>query len=194
MRVTCGILAPIRWTSLEVLHVLSRDPLHTPELCGRIDGDKLQRWLTSILAPDTVDEWFLCGPLELVTLVRELLVGHGVDTDHIHLELFFGYDTGVERATDQYPASTVTFMLSGKQQTAELAPGDSILEAALQIRGDAPYACMGGACGTCRAKLLDGKVEMDHNFALGQEVLDAGYVLTCQSHPTTPTVIVDYDA
>jgi ferredoxin len=141
-----------------------------------------------------VDEWFLCGPLELVTIARELLVGHGGDTDHIHLELFFGYDTGVERATNEYSASTVTFMLSGKQETAELAAGDSVLEAALQIRPDAPYACMGGACGTCRAKLLDGKVEMDHNFALGQEVLDAGYVLTCQSHPITPTVTVDYDA
>jgi phenylacetate-CoA oxygenase/reductase PaaK subunit len=179
---------------LEVLHVLSRDPLHTPELCGRIDRDKLERWLTSTLAPDTVDEWFLCGPLELVTRARELLLGHGVDSDNIHVELFFGYDTRVERATDQYPASTVMFMLSGKQETAELAPGDSILEAALQIRSDAPYACMGGACGTCRAKLLDGKVEMDHNFALGQAVLDAGYVLTCQSHPTTATVTVDYDA
>jgi phenylacetate-CoA oxygenase/reductase PaaK subunit len=179
---------------LEILHVLSRDPLHTPELSGRIDRDKLDRWLTSTLAPDTVDEWFLCGPLELVSLVRELLVQRGVDTDHIHVELFFGYDTGAGLPTTEYPASTVTFMLSGKRETAALAPGESILEAALQIRSDAPYACMGGACGTCRARLLDGNVEMDHNFALGQEILDAGYVLTCQSHPTTPSVTVDYDA
>jgi ferredoxin len=69
-----------------------------------------------------------------------------------------------------------------------------ILEGALQLRSDAPYACMGGACGTCRAKLLEGTVEMGQNFALGQAELDAGYILTCQSHPTSPTVSVDYNA
>ncbi|CKT93735.1 electron transfer protein FDXB [Mycobacterium tuberculosis] len=73
-------------------------------------------------------------------------------------------------------------------------PGDSILEGALGLRSDAPYACMGGACGTCRAKLIEGNVEMDHNFALRKAELDAGYILTCQSHPTTPFVAVDYDA
>jgi len=78
--------------------------------------------------------------------------------------------------------------------TVDLAPGDSILEGALQVRSDAPYSCMGGACGTCRAKLLDGTAEMDQNFALGPAELDAGYILTCQSHPTSPTVSVDYDA
>ena len=179
---------------LEILHVLSRDPLHTPELRGRIDRDKLERWLSDELAPETVDEWFLCGPIELTTLVRETLIDHGVDPEHIHLELFFGYDTTASKPAREYPASTVTFTLSGRQQTVELDPGDSILEAALQARPDAPYACMGGACGTCRAKLLEGTVEMDHNYALSQADLDAGYVLTCQSHPTSPTVSVDYDA
>jgi ferredoxin-NADP reductase/fatty acid desaturase len=152
---------------LEILHVLSRDSLHTPELSGRIDRDKLRRWLAGALTPDTVDEWFLCGPLELTATVRR---------------------------AREYPAATVTITLSGSQETFELTPGDSILEAALQVRGDAPYACMGGACGTCRAKLLAGDVEMDHNFALSQADLDAGYVLTCQSHPTSPEVTVDYDA
>lgn len=107
---------------LEVLRVLSRDPLHTPDLSGRIDRDKLDRWLTSTLAPETVDEWFLCSPLELVTLARKMLVQHGVETDHIHVELFFGYDTGAGLPTTEYPASTVTFMLSGKRETAALAP------------------------------------------------------------------------
>ena len=93
-----------------------------------------------------------------------------------------------------YAASTLTFTLSGRQQTIDLTPGDSILEAALQARPDAPYACMGGACGTCRAKLSHGTVEMDHNYALSQADLDAGYILTCQSHPTSATVTVDYDA
>ena len=178
---------------LEILHVLSRDPMHTPELQGRIDRAKLEEWLRGALASESVDEWFLCGPLELVTTVRETLIEDGVEVGKVHLELFFGYADGeqADRA-DARPAS-VTFTLSGREQTVELAPGDSILEGALGARPDAPYACMGGACGTCRAKLLEGTAEMDHNFALQQSDLDAGYILTCQARPTTPAVTVDYD-
>jgi phenylacetate-CoA oxygenase/reductase PaaK subunit len=178
---------------LEILHVLSRDPLHTPLLSGRIDRQKLERWLPTTLSPETVDEWFLCGPIELVTMTRDLLLEHGVGPDRVHVELFFGYSDGAAPAREHTQAATVTFRLSGEQQTVELVPGDSILEAALQVRSDAPYACMGGACGTCRAKLLDGTVQMDQNFALGKEELERGYVLTCQSHPTSATVTVDYD-
>jgi ferredoxin len=127
------------------------------------------------------------------TAARDTLIKHGVDPERIHLELFTGYEKVKAPWRGQEPA-TVTFTLSGRQATFDLSPGDSILEGALQLRSDAPYACMGGACGTCRAKLLEGTVEMDQNFALGRAELDAGYVLTCQSHPTSPTVSVDYDA
>ncbi len=177
---------------LEILHVLSNEPLHTPDLRGRIDQEKLRRWLTGSLRPDSVDEWFICGPLEMSTAVRDTLIEQGADTERIHLELFFGY--GTAPAADRgYGAATVTFTLSGRQETFELDPGDSILEGALQRRSDTPYACMGGACGTCRAKLVTGEVEMDQNFALGPADLEAGYILTCQSHPTTPVVAVNYD-
>jgi ferredoxin-NADP reductase/fatty acid desaturase len=178
---------------LEVLHVLSSEPMHTPELHGRIDRDKLGRWLATTLRPGDVDEWFLCGPIEMSTTAREVLIEHGVDAEQIHLELFFGYTDETGPARD-YDAATVAFTLSGRQHTVDLMPGDSVLEGALQVRSDAPYACMGGACGTCRAKLLAGTVVMDQNFALGQADLDAGYILTCQSHPTSPEVTVDYDA
>lgn len=177
---------------LEILHVLSSEPLHTPELRGRIDRDKLTRWLTSTLRPAGVDEWFICGPLAMATAVRETLIEHGVDSERIHLELFYGFDTPATRPS--YAGATVTFTLSGQRAIFDLVPGDSILEGALGLRSDAPYACMGGACGTCRAKLIEGNVEMDHNFALRKAELDAGYILTCQSHPTTPFVAVDYDA
>jgi ferredoxin-NADP reductase len=178
---------------LEIVHVRSRDPHHPPELSGRIDGEKLGRWLTNGLAPATVDGWFLCGPVELVTQVRETLLDHAAAPERIHVELFYGYDTSTADRRD-YAAATVTMRLSGTEQTLELESGDTILEAALQVREDTPYACMGGACGTCKAKLLAGTVEMDQNFALGKADLDDGYVLTCQSHPTSPTVTVDYDA
>jgi len=178
---------------LEILHVLSREPLHTPELRGRIDQTKLSRWLTGSLQPDTVDEWFICGPVEMTTVVRESLIEHRVAPERIHLELFYGY---IAAPADErsYHAATVAFTLSGQQDTFDLVPGDSILEGALQRRSDVPYACMGGACGTCRAKLVEGQVDMDHNFALGKAELDGGYILTCQSHPTTPHVAIDYDA
>lgn len=178
---------------LEVVHVLSADPRHTPELRGQIDRDKLERWLSTSLRPEQVDEWFLCGPMGMSTTAHNVLVEHGVAEDHLHLELFHGFsgDQGPQRDFD---AATVTLRLSGRQSTVDLAAGETILEAALQHGADAPYACMGGACGTCRAKVLKGIVEMDQNFALGQADLDAGYVLTCQSHPTTPEVTVDYDA
>lgn len=178
---------------LEVRHVLSDEPLHTPALRGRIDGDRLQRWLTTDLRPHTVDEWFLCGPIDMSTAARDTLTGHGVAVERIHTELFTGYSPGSTTNGD-YDAATVTFTLSGRQATVDLAPGESILEGALQTRSDAPYSCMGGACGTCRAKLVSGTVVMDQNFALGPAELDAGYVLTCQAHPTSPTVSVDYDA
>ncbi len=179
---------------LEIMHVLSRDPHHTPDLCGRVDRDKLERWLTGALAPADVDEWFLCGPVELTTLVHDTLIDHDVEAEHIHLELFFGYDGDGDKPARDYQPSCVTFTLSGRQETIDLKPGDSVLEGALQARPDAPYSCMGGACGTCRARLIDGTVEMDHNYALGKAELDAGFILTCQSHPTSPTVTVDYDA
>lgn len=178
---------------LEIRHVLSSEPLHIPELSGRIDAERLTRWLTTDLRPDTVDEWFLCGPAAMSTGARETLIERGVDPEQIHLELFTGFDRADAPARD-YQAATVTFRLSGKQQTVDVDAGDTILEGALQTGSSAPYSCMGGACGTCRAKLLSGTVEMDQNFALGRSDLDAGYILTCQSHPTSPTVSVDYDA
>ncbi len=178
---------------LEITDVLSGEPLHIPTLCGRIDRERLQRLLDTSLAPDTVDEWFVCGPIGMSTTARDLLLDRGVADERIHLELFTGYPQP-STANRDYSSATVTFTLSGQQATVDLAPGDSILEGALHIRSDAPYSCMGGACGTCRAKLLHGTVEMDQNFALGPADLEAGYVLTCQAHPTSPTVSVDYDA
>ncbi|HEY1970676.1 MAG TPA: fatty acid desaturase [Pseudonocardia sp.] len=177
---------------LEILHVLSQDPRHVPELRGTIDREKLEHWLATTLNPAGVDEWFLCGPIGLTTTARDVLTEHGVNPDNIHFELFFGYAKPAVPATT-YPAARLTYQLSGTEHGTDLRAGETILEAALQRTPDAPYACMGGACGTCKAKLLLGTAEMDQNFALGKAELDAGYILTCQAHPTSPTVTVDYD-
>jgi ring-1,2-phenylacetyl-CoA epoxidase subunit PaaE len=182
---------------LHLMHVLSREARETDLFSGRIDQPRFERFLATLIPPETVDEWYLCGPLELVTMARKVLLGHGVDRAHVHSELFHVGEPPTAPAPIERPPerSVVTALLDGRRSTVELAdPDETVLEAVLRVRNDAPFACRGGVCGTCRAKLLDGKVVMEQNFALEEEEVGASYVLTCQSHPTTPTISVDYDA
>ena len=191
-------LKDIHLERLNLIHVLSREARDTDLFSGRIDPPRLERFLATLIPPETVDEWYLCGPLGLVTTARRVLLDHGVDRAHIHSELFH---VGEPPTPPPVPAErspergVVTALLDGRQSTVELAdPDETVLEAVLRVRNDAPFACKGGVCGTCRAKLLDGKVVMERNFALEEEEVGAGYVLTCQSHPSTATISVDYDA
>lgn len=193
---------------LHLVHVLSQEEQEVPLLNGRINRDRLTRMLATLLPPDTVDEWFLCGPYAMVVEARQTLLGHGVAAARVHLELFHVEEEPPARAADRPPAangaagaasdqdvSAVTIVLDGRATTFDLPRrGQRILDAALRVRSDAPYACKGGVCGTCRAKLLEGRVEMDRNFALEEEELAAGFVLACQSHPLTERVRLDFDA
>ncbi|WP_183094502.1 fatty acid desaturase [Nocardioides stalactiti] len=177
---------------LRIIHVRSRDPRHPAHLRGRVDRPKLGHWLDGDLPVSSVDEWFLCGPVEMVTDLRALLLDRGAEPDHVHVELFHGYQRPT--VADDFIPAEVAVTLDGRQHEVSLAAGDTVLESALKAGLEAPYACLGGACGTCKAKVLLGSVAMEQNFALPPAVVDAGYVLTCQSHPTTPSVAVDYDA
>jgi ferredoxin len=150
----------------------------------------VQRLLASDLT--SIDRWYLCGPSDLVTTMRDDLASVGVPTERTHLELFRG--TKQPTHVDDFPKSDVTITLSGADRTVELAAGETVLESALKNNIDAPYACLGGACGTCKARITTGAVSMEQNFALNTAELEAGFILTCQSHPTTPTVAVDYDS
>lgn len=183
-----------------LFHVLSREPQEVELFSGRLDVPRFQRFLDTLLPPDVVDEWFLCGPYEMVSELRKLLVAEGVSKRSVHAEVFHVEQRPPRRRT---PAETtaapagneVTISLDGRRSTFPLAPdGPPVLEAALAVRADAPFACKGGVCGTCRAKVVEGSVEMDTNWALEPEEVERGYVLTCQSHPTTPRVVLDYDA
>lgn len=188
---------------LALHHVLSREQRIAPLLSGRIDAEKLQALLGTAIHADDVDEWFLCGPFELVQLCRDTLAERGVNPDHIRFELFTTGkpdrpegNAGRPVIVDESQATyKITFKLDGLQ--GEVASPtharESILNAALRVRPDVPFACAGGVCGTCRAKVVTGAVTMDENYALEQDELDKGYVLTCQSHPTTPEVTVDFD-
>lgn len=187
-------------TRLVLHHVLSREQRAAPVLSGRIDEEKLRTILATLIPPSTVDEWFLCGPLALVDLCREVLADHGVDRSHIRFELFTTGDEPVRaarpvqvRAGEKTVRIEVT--LDGVSSTVE-SPVDareSVLNAALRVRPDAPFACAGGVCGTCRARVIEGSVTMTENYALEPDELERGFVLTCQSHPTSDRVVVDYD-
>jgi ferredoxin-NADP reductase/fatty acid desaturase len=177
---------------LRIIHVRSRDPRHPEHLRGRIDRAKLDQLFGSKLSPSFVDEWFLCGPVEMVTDLRGLLLERGAEPDRVHMELFHGYLK--PKVADGFSPATVAVNLRGRQHEVSLAAGDTVLESALKAGLNAPYACLGGACGTCKAKVLLGSVAMEQNFALSPAVVEAGYVLTCQSHPTSDEVHVDYDA
>lgn len=187
-------------TRVTLHHVLSREQRTAPVLSGRIDEEKLRTILRMLIDPSDVDEWFLCGPLSLVDLCREVLADVGVPREHIRFELFTTGDEPV-RATRPVEvragAKTIRIEvnLDGVSSTVE-SPVDaheSVLNAALRVRPDAPFACAGGVCGTCRARVIEGSVTMTENYALEPDELDRGYVLTCQSHPTSDRVVVDYD-
>ncbi len=193
-----------RWpTRLAVHHVLSREQRISPVLTGRIDAEKIRRLLTGVLRVEQVQEWFLCGPFELVQLVRDTLADLGVDADRVRFELFTTGTAGsVEGSRGREvldsagPSYRIDFNLDGLQGTVEspVAARETVLNAALRVRPDVPFACAGGVCGTCRAKVVEGTVEMGENYALEKDELEKGYILTCQSRPTSERVLVDYDA
>lgn len=187
---------------LALHHVLSREQRTAPLLSGRIDADKLGRMLEVLIPPETVDEWFLCGPFELVQLARDELSDAGVPASRVRYELFttdadrveprHGRPVEIEKGED---VVSIEFTLDGVSARVEspVSANESILNAALRARPDVPFACAGGVCGTCRAQLVEGRVEMAENYALEPDELERGYVLTCQSHPQTPTIVVNYD-
>ncbi|MEP9364573.1 1,2-phenylacetyl-CoA epoxidase subunit PaaE [Nocardioides sp. CN2-186] len=188
-----------RWPArLQILHVLSRETQDVDLLSGRLDGDRLSRILDALLPADDVDDWFVCGPQQMVVDLRATLSALGVDSAHVHSELFHADPVPrapvAELAGAVDGAARVTIRLDGRSSDLDLRPDDvPVLEAALRVRADLPFACKGGVCGTCRARLVEGTVAMDANYALEPEEIERGYVLTCQSHPTSEKVVLDFD-
>jgi ring-1,2-phenylacetyl-CoA epoxidase subunit PaaE len=174
---------------LRVHHVLSREEA---ELTGRID-----RTIVTRLVGDrarTVDAWLLCGPQGMVEEVTDGLLEAGVAADRVHSELFSAAALAPVDAPDVDLVSRVSVALDGAETTFELAAaGETVLDAALAAGVDAPYSCAGGACGTCRAKVVLGTAAMDQNHALDSDEVADGYVLTCQTRPTSEVLRVDYD-
>jgi ring-1,2-phenylacetyl-CoA epoxidase subunit PaaE len=183
-----------------LIHVLSREPQDVELFTGRLDPVRLGQIIDRLLPVESVDEWYLCGPYDLVTGAQALLEERGADRRHVHLELFHvGDEPPPARTEDDLAAdavaATVTVNLDGRTTRIDMASrAETVLAATLRARPDAPYACTGGVCGTCRARLVKGEVRMDRNYALEPEELARGLVLACQSHPVTDEVELDYDA
>jgi ring-1,2-phenylacetyl-CoA epoxidase subunit PaaE len=186
---------PVR---MQLVHVLSREPQEVELHSGRLDRDRLARLLPVTVSVGDVDHWWLCGPLGLVDDAMAVLAGLGVEAGRVHRELFWvGDDPPAQAVHDDVPAgagATVTVVLDGRSSTFTLAAGSSVLDGAQRVRSDLPFACKGGVCGTCRARVTRGGAVMRRNYALEQHEVKAGYVLTCQARPDSDEITVDYDA
>lgn len=182
----------------ELVHVLSREARDSELFTGRLDTAKLTALFAALLRVDSVDQWWLCGPYDLVAEAQRLLGRYGVEPVRVHRELFYVEDDPPEalkrpEAETGGPSSAVTIVLGGRSTTIALPRDTPILDGAQRVRPDLPFACKGGVCGTCRAAITAGSVYLRRNFALEPAELDAGFVLTCQSLPVSDDITVDYD-
>ncbi len=182
---------------LQIFHVLSREGSDVPLLSGRIDPDKIRTIHDRLLGSAEIDGWYLCGPFDMVSMARETLTGMGVDDSRIHDELFFAGPVDLSTLPPEPPPGegsvSLTVILDGRAVETRMTPDTSILDAALRVRSELPFSCKGGMCATCKGRIEEGEVSMDRNYALIDSEVEAGYVLTCQSHPLTERVVVRYD-
>ena len=182
---------------LQVFYVLDGERQDSEVLSGRLDAERLGKILDGFDS-STVDNWYLCGPLPMTDMVREVLLGRGADDTRIHRELFHASAVPPRKVLPKTGEITqgydVTVVLDGRGTMFKLPPNtETILDAARVLRSEIPFACKNGVCGTCRCRLVEGEVEMVQNFALEDDEVAKGYVLACQSYPTTEKVVVDFD-
>jgi ring-1,2-phenylacetyl-CoA epoxidase subunit PaaE len=182
----------------ELVHVLSREPREPQLLSGRLDAERLRALLPALVAVADIDHWWLCGPHGMVVGAEGVLAELGVPAARVHRELFYVEDVAPPPAAHREPgvgaaATDVTVVLDGRRTTVPLPAGVSLLDGAQRVRRDLPFACKGGVCGTCRARVVEGAVELRRNFALDADELAAGFVLTCQSYATRGPATIDFD-
>ena len=181
-----------------VFHVISGEEQDIPILQGRLDGDKVRVLLRAMVPAESVDHIFVCGPTGMSDDIEATCRGIGIAPERIHVERFVSEFGGKPRPKAVIPASAppkafASLVIDGKRRDVPVAEGEAILDAALRAGIDLPFACKGGMCSTCRAKLVEGKAEMDLNYSLEPWELEAGFVLTCQAKPVSDRVVVDYD-
>lgn len=183
---------------LTVVHVLSREQQDVPVLWGRLDGPRVQTLLRRLLDVPRIDHAFLCGPEAMIAEVSATLASAGLAPERIHSERFTTGALSPARPQTAPPPGQPPFAVAivvsdGIRTEVPMEDGETVLDAALRAGLDLPYSCRGGMCSTCRARITEGAVRMDVNYGLEPWETEAGYILTCQAHPTTGRVLVDYD-
>jgi ring-1,2-phenylacetyl-CoA epoxidase subunit PaaE len=181
-----------------VFHVLSQEEQDIPVLNGWLNAPKTKLLLTHIVPASAVDHVFICGPLGMSEAVEAACSELGMPPEHVHIERFVSEFGGKMRPkppapAPETPSRVAALIVDGKRRDVPVYEGETVLEAALRAGMDLPYACKGGMCSTCRAKVVEGEVVMDVNYSLEPWETQAGFVLTCQSHPKTDRVVIDYD-
>lgn len=182
----------------DLIHVLSREPRDVELFSGRLEGDRLRTILRELVPLESIDHVWLCGPIDMLEETRSVLAEFGVVKDRVHYELFYVDAPPPQlrhaEAIVEGETSSMTVVLDGRSTTTVVPKTVTVLDSAQQKRPDMPFACKGGVCGTCRAKVTQGEVEMVRNYALEDAEVEQGFVVTCQSFPISDDVTVDYDA
>lgn len=185
---------------LSIAFAFTREESGGELLTGRPDRARIDAWIEAGLLPADADHAFLCGPIEMTTDAREALAAAGMSMDDVHREVFTTKQQGTatmapQEVTDESVAvATGRATLHGRTSTFDLYDGDTVLDAVQRVRPDAPFSCRSGVCSTCQAVVRDGAVDMAVNYGLTDDEVARGYVLTCQSRPTTAAIDVDFDA
>jgi ring-1,2-phenylacetyl-CoA epoxidase subunit PaaE len=195
-----GVLEDLKdryMSRLSVFHVLSREQQDVAILNGHLDAAKVGVLMRAMVSPEAVDHAFVCGPQPMIEGLEKALADFSLPRARIHVERFTPGVGGRPHVVPVPPAAppkaVVTVICEGVRTDIPVAEGEAIIDAAIRAGRNLPFSCKGGMCCTCRAKLLEGRVEMTVNYSLEPWETEAGYVLTCQSHPLTERVVVDYD-
>jgi ring-1,2-phenylacetyl-CoA epoxidase subunit PaaE len=183
---------------LSIFHVISGEEQDIPILHGRLDGEKVRVLLRSLVPAKSIDHVFICGPTGMSEEIEATCRDIGIPADCLHIERFVSGLGGKPRPKAVVPASAppkalASLIIDGKRREVPIADGEAVLDAALRAGVDLPFACKGGMCSTCRAKLVEGKAKMDVNYSLEPWELEKGFILTCQAKPVTKRIVVDYD-
>jgi len=183
---------------LSVFHVISGEEQDIPILHGRLDGEKVRVLLRSLVPAKSVDHVFICGPAGMSEDIEATCREIGIAGNRIHVERFVSEFGGKPRPKTVVPIAAppkaiASLTIDGKRREVPVAENESILDAALRAGMDLPFACKGGMCSTCRAKLVEGDAQMEVNYSLEPWELKAGFILTCQAKPCSGKVVVDYD-
>ena len=181
-----------------MFHVISGEEQDIPILHGRLDDEKVRVLLRSLVPASSVDHVFICGPTGMSDEIEATCRDIGIAEDRIHVERFVSGLGGKPRpkkaiAPGAPPKAFASLIIDGKRREVPVAEGEAVLDAALRAGVDLPFACKGGMCSTCRAKLVEGRAAMDVNYSLEPWELKAGFILTCQAKPVSEKIVVDYD-